>query len=114
MATFHQIYSEPLSLLRLVYFLLTGVFLSIQLVSLSPVFAQTEDMVGNAPGIEPIVPPTPRLDSNLRYFGLSGESLDTRSLEVSEEGSLTPHVFSDTHSGKEEIAVMAETVVEGY
>ena len=89
MATFRQIFLDHLSISRVVL-LMVGVSFPIQMVILAPVvFAQT-DTVGNAQNIQPTAPPSPRLDSDLQYFGSSGET-------VEDEG----------------IPMMAETVVEG-
>lgn len=90
MATFRQTFWEHLSISRVV-FLVVGVSFPIQMVILAPVvFAQT-DTVDNAQNIQPPAPPSPRLDSNLQYFGSSD----------------TPYV------GDDEIPMMDETVVEG-
>ncbi|MFB3145486.1 MAG: VacJ family lipoprotein [Nitrospirales bacterium] len=90
MATFRQTFWEHLSISRVVL-LMVGVSFPIQMVILAPVvFAQT-DTVDNAQNIQPTAPPSPRLDSNLQYFGSSD----------------TPYV------GDDEIPMMDETVVEG-
>ncbi len=89
MATFRQTFWDHLSISRAVLLMVVASF-STQLVILAPVvFAQT-DTVGNAQNIQPMAPPSPRLDSDLQYFGSSGET-------VEDEG----------------IPMMAETVVEG-
>jgi phospholipid-binding lipoprotein MlaA len=70
---------------------MVGASFSIQLVMLAPVvFAQTDTSV-DAQGGQPTAPPSPRLDSNLQYFGSSD----------------TPY------GGDDEIQMMDETVVEG-
>ena len=90
MATFHQPCWDHLSISRAVV-LMVGASFSIQLVMLAPVvFAQTDTSV-DAQGGQPTAPPSPRLDSNLQYFGSSD----------------TPYV------GDDEIQMMDETVVEG-
>jgi len=89
MATFHQTFWGHLSISRAVLLMVVASF-STQLVILAPVvFAQT-DTVGNAQNIQPTTPSSPRLDSDLQYFGSSEAT-------VEDEG----------------IPVMAETVVEG-
>lgn len=90
MVTFHQTFRDHLLISRAVLLMVVASF-SAQLVILAPVvFAQT-DTVGNAQNIQPMAPPSPRLDSDLQYF-------------VSSD---TPYVED------EEIPMMAETVVEG-
>ena len=90
MATFRQTFWEHLSISRVVL-LMVGVSFPIQMVILAPVvFAQT-DTVDNAQNIQPTAPPSPRLDSNLQYFGSSDTS----------------------YVGDDEIPMMDETVVEG-
>jgi len=89
MATFHQLFWDHLSISRAVLLMVVASF-STQLGILAPVvFAQT-DTVGNAQNIQPTSPPSPRLDSDLQYFGFSEETVED-----------------------ERIPMMAETVVEG-
>ncbi len=89
MATFRQTFWDHLSISRAVLLMVVASF-STQLVILAPVVFVQTDTVGNAQNIQPMAPPSPRLDSDLQYFGSSGET-------VEDEG----------------IPMMAETVVEG-
>ena len=73
MVTFHQTFWDHLSTSRAVLLMVVASF-STQLGLLAPVvFAQT-DTVGNAQKIQTTSPPSPRLDSDLQYFGSRGRA----------------------------------------
>jgi len=113
MATYHQIFWDYPSLSKTVL-LMVGVFFSIQLVMFSPVVLAQTDVSGIGKSDQPEAPPSPRLDSDLQYFGHSGETLDTRASEVSESGIPRQVPSFDTSNVEDEdIPMMAETVVEG-
>ncbi|MDA0737549.1 MAG: VacJ family lipoprotein [Nitrospirae bacterium] len=112
MATFHQIFSEQSSAaLSTVSLLAVGVIFSIQALFPVPmVHAQTESINAQAS-----MPPSPRLNSALQYFGSSNEApASSVPNTASEQESVTQSISSEKpYVGDEGIPVMAETVVEG-
>ncbi len=112
MTTFHQARWARLFLPNALFVL--GALISVQAVMSDPgVFAQTGTAVQAQNG-QPAAPPTPRLDSDLQYFGSSGKMPDAHSSDASEDESQTQNASPDTpYVGEEGIPVMAETVVEG-
>ena len=113
MATFHQTHWKQLSMSG-VAFLVVGAFFSIHAAMLAPaVFAQTDASV-NAQTGQPTMPPSPRLDSSIQYFGSTGKTSDSSPSKVSDEATSTQHSPPETpYVGEEGIPVMDETVVEG-
>lgn len=105
MARFHQAFLKQLPISK-VLFLMVGISLSIQLL--------TAVTMVSAQGIDPTPPPSPRLDSDIRYFGSTGGAGDTTSSQDAEPSVPTEDSSAATpYVAEEGIPVMAETVVEG-
>lgn len=113
MATFHQTFSEQQTLSRIALFVI-GAFFSIHAFLSEPVvFAQTGTMADATSG-QPSLPPSPRLESGLQFFGSTEEISDTRSSQAEEEkGTSSSPPPDEPYVGEEGIPVMEETVVEG-
>ena len=115
MATVHRRFCKERDILRVACFSV-GAFFSIQIVVPGPmVYAQTGSDA-NAKNVESALPPSPRLDSGLQYFGSSNEPLEEPEAQgsSSDEPSATQRIAPEKpYVGDEGIPVMAETVVEG-
>jgi len=112
MAMFHQEFWEQSSMPRSkISLVVIGAILSMPaLLPLQVVQAQPES--GN---VQAILPPSPRLDSDLQYFGSSNETVEESSSKTpsGEEPSAQTTTSEKPYVGDEGIPVMAETVVEG-
>jgi phospholipid-binding lipoprotein MlaA len=113
MATFHQKFWEFLSFLRTAC-LVVGVVVLLH--GVTPewiVYAQTATSA-DSQNRQPAKPPTPRLDSDLQYFGTDRGVVESLSPIPPKESASSQSTSADTpYVGDEGIPVMAETVVEG-
>ncbi len=105
MARFHQNVSEQSSVsLSKVSLFAVGMIFSIQ--AFFPMFLVHAQV---------IMPPSPRLDSALQYFGSSNEApaSSVSNTPSDQESPIQPASLENPYVGDEGIPVMAETVVEG-
>lgn len=110
MATFHREFWKQSSISRSKFSLLVvGAIFSMQaLLPLQVVHAQAESTNAQAS-----MPPSPRLNSTLQYFGSSNEAPASSVSNTSSEQESVPQSTEKPYVGDEGIPVMAETVVEG-